>query len=249
MIQIRNHFIVFLFSFVLVPFAWGALPERPSGFVTDEARVLDGGTRGQLESVLRDLESKTSAEVAVVTVSSLDGNEIEDYAVSLFERWGIGKKGKDNGVLFLVAPKDRRMRIEVGYGLEGVIPDALAGQIRDQAVLPLFKSGDLKGGIVTGALTIAQIIAKDANVTLSGAPSHSRRPVRRKKVSLFERVVGLIFFIIMIPVVIRHPWLLFFLLSGGRGGGFGGGGFGGGSGGFGGFGGGLSGGGGASGSW
>src|SRR5205814_7168110 len=123
------------FLFTLIPTIASALPPKPSSYVSDFAGVIDAQTRQQLESVLAELEQKTSAEVAVVTVRGLEGRDIEGYANDLFTAWGIGKKGKDNGVLFLISPQDRKMRIEVGYGLEGILPDGAVGRIRDTYVL------------------------------------------------------------------------------------------------------------------
>jgi uncharacterized protein len=130
------------------------------GFVNDYAGLLTPQAKAQLDARLTQLEKDTGAEVAVVTVKSLEGDSIEDYAVRLFEKWGIGKKGKDNGVLFLVALEDRKMRIEVGYGLEPVITDARAGRIRDDDVLPKFKKDDYEGGIVAGTNSIEDYIRK-----------------------------------------------------------------------------------------
>src|SRR2546430_4392626 len=109
------------FAICLLPSAmlW-AVPHYPSpqGYVTDAAGVLDPSSKAQLESHLAEFERQTSNEIAVATVPSLEGETIETYAVELFKRWGVGKKGKDNGILLLVAPNDRKVRIEVGYGLE-----------------------------------------------------------------------------------------------------------------------------------
>ncbi|MCX6004655.1 MAG: TPM domain-containing protein [Chloroflexi bacterium] len=128
------------------------------GFVNDYANLLSMQSKTQLEAQLTQLEKDTTAEVAVVTVKSLEGDYIEDYAVKLFEKWKIGKKDKNNGVLFLVALDDRKMRIEVGYGLEPVITDGRAGRIRDEDVIPRFKQNDYEGGIVAGVNSIEKYI-------------------------------------------------------------------------------------------
>jgi uncharacterized protein len=130
------------------------------GFVNDYAGLLSPQVKAQLEAKLTQLQKDTTAQVAVVTVKSLEGDTIEDYAVRLFEKWGIGQKDKNNGVLFLVALDDRKMRIEVGYGLEPVITDGRAGRIRDNDVLPSFKKGDYEGGIVAGVNSIEDYIRK-----------------------------------------------------------------------------------------
>lgn len=130
------------------------------GDVNDFAGILDASTRATLESIIRETEQKTSAEIAVATVSSLDGMTVEQYANKLFHEWGIGKKDKDNGVLVLVAPGERKVRIEVGYGLEPVIPDGLAGEIVRTAILPKFRSNDYPGGVVDGVRQVAAIVQR-----------------------------------------------------------------------------------------
>jgi uncharacterized protein len=131
---------------------------KPEGYVSDFAGLLSQGAGSLLEAQLSRLEKDTGAEVAVVTVTELGGTTVEDYAVRLFEEWGIGKKNEDNGVLFLVALIDRKVRIEVGYGLEPVITDGRAGRILDDDVLPFFKSGDYEAGIITGTSSIERYI-------------------------------------------------------------------------------------------
>src|SRR6476660_7607280 len=109
---------------------------KPHGYVNDFAGVIDAPTAAELERLIRETRAQTTAEMAVVTVKSLDGMSIEEYAVRLFAAWGIGKKEKDNGVLILVAPTERRIRIEVGYGLEEILPDARTGRIIREEILP-----------------------------------------------------------------------------------------------------------------
>ncbi len=114
-----------------------------SGYVVDQSGIIDSAAQSRLEAWILELKQKTSAEVAVVTVDSTEPLSIEEYAVNLFQRFGIGQKGKDNGVLFLVAYKDRHMRIEVGYGLEGAITDAYSSQIINAIMAPEFKAGPI----------------------------------------------------------------------------------------------------------
>jgi uncharacterized protein len=146
-----------LLTWVDVASARAPLP-APAGYVNDFARVLDASSREELEALLRDTEQKTSAEVVLVTVTSLNGMSVEEYANRLFQQWGIGKKREDNGVLVLVAPSDREMRIEVGYGLEPVLPDGLAGQIIRDEFLPRFRDGDFKTGIESGLRRIVVLV-------------------------------------------------------------------------------------------
>jgi len=129
-----------------------------TGYVNDGAGLLSPQGKDELESQLAQLEKDTTAQVFVATVKSLEGDSIEDYASRLFEKWKIGQKDKDNGVLFLVALDDHKMRIEVGYGLEPVITDGRAGRIRDDDVIPLFKKNDYEGGIKAGVASIEKYI-------------------------------------------------------------------------------------------
>ncbi|MDP2319636.1 MAG: TPM domain-containing protein [Acidobacteriota bacterium] len=148
--------------FSLLPSVSGAqaLP-KPDGYVNDFAGILDAATRARLEQRLKEVEATSSSEIAVATVTSLEGMSVEEYATRLFKEWGVGQEKTDNGVLILVAPNDREMRIEVGYGLEGVLPDGLAGQIRDEQFLPRFRDDDYTGGISAGVSRIADIVEKN----------------------------------------------------------------------------------------
>src|SRR5690348_9508325 len=116
-------FLCLIWSFCNSPILFASSHSKPQGYVSDFAHVLSSDTRQALEAKLSNFERATTNEIAVVTVPSLEGDTEEDYAVRLFKEWGIGKKGKDNGVLILIAPHERRARIEVGYGLEEVLPD------------------------------------------------------------------------------------------------------------------------------
>lgn len=240
-----------LLILLLIPAAAAAAFPTPTGFVNDFAGVLPAETKNDLEGLLSSFERSTGIEVAVATLPSLDGRTVEDVAVDLFKQWGIGKKGKDDGALFLVAPSERRMRIEVGYGLEGALNDALAGRILDENVVPRFRGGDLSGGIAAGTAAIVRTIVQreglsfDVAGALKTVPSSAATLPPKQKQGTLPLIFKIIGLIIMAYLFIRHPWLFLLLLStgGGRGGG---GGF---SGGFGGFGGGGSGGGGASRSW
>lgn len=218
---------------------------RFQGLVNDFAGVI-GPDANSIETLLRELEQKTGAQVAVVTLTSLESGEISDFSNRLFERWGIGQSGEDNGALLLAAIEDRQVWIEVGYGLEAIIPDGRAGRILDEAVLPAFRQDQYGAGVTAGAATLALLIANSAGVELTGAIG-APAPVAQTR----NPLGGLLRFIVLLfllPFIIRHPWLALMLLSRGRMGG--GGGFGrGGGGGFGGFGGGMSGGGGAGRSW
>jgi uncharacterized protein len=131
---------------------------KSAGYVNDFASILDAQSKTELESMVRLTEKETSAEIAVATVSSLDGMTVEEYANRLFHEWGIGKKDRDNGVLVLVAPSERKARIEVGYGLEPILPDGLAGEIMREEILPLFRESDYSGGTLAGVRRISAIV-------------------------------------------------------------------------------------------
>jgi uncharacterized protein len=140
----------------------GSIPNprtRDSTWVTDMPRALKPATVSQLNAMIDGLERSTGAELAVVVVSSLDGTSVEDFAEKLFKLWGIGKAGKDNGLLLLWSTGDRKVRIEVGYGLEGTIPDGKAGAILDAYVIPRFKAGQFDDGINAGVAAIVEALS------------------------------------------------------------------------------------------
>jgi uncharacterized protein len=159
--------------------AWAAIPAKPQGWVSDFAGIMSDTTKSQVDALFAEVKKSTGAEIAVVTVSSLEGMSVEEYAVRLFNAWGIGEKGKDNGVLFLIAPSERKARIEVGYGLEPVITDGRAGEIIRETVLPFFKGGDYDQGILQGSMQIAALITgKDfvPSVPIPSSDSRSDEP-------------------------------------------------------------------------
>jgi uncharacterized protein len=129
-----------------------------SGRVNDTARMLSDEQRQRVEAILAELEQATGAQGAILTIDTLDGEAIEDFSLRVAETWKLGQKGKDNGVLVLVARDDRKMRIEVGYGLEGALTDALSSRILDEVMRPRFRAGDFGGGIEAGTNAIARTI-------------------------------------------------------------------------------------------
>lgn len=149
-----------LFFGLAFAFTLSAEPEYPSplGNLSDFANVLDSSTSEQISAIAKNLESKTSTELAVVTVKSVKPETLKGYAVELFRRWGIGKKGKDNGVLFILATQDRRIEIEVGYGLEGILTDAKCGEILDGYAIPYLKKNDWAQALLKGSEAIANTI-------------------------------------------------------------------------------------------
>lgn len=240
--------------------AVAAFPEL-TGRVVDQAGILPAPTRATIEQKLADLETKSGIQFVVATVAALDGQEIEPYANALFRQWRLGEAQKNNGVLLLIAPKERRVRIEVGYGLEGVLTDALSKVIIVNAITPRFKAGDFGGGALRGVEDVITVLTTDSS-------EWQKRPELRAEdnATLIETLLPLIVLAIFILVALsilrsasaprgriarRGGKVVVLPAPGGWGSGWGGGGSGGGWSGGGGFsgGGGSSGGGGASGSW
>jgi uncharacterized protein len=238
-----------LLSFIFmsgVSFAANKWP-APQGYVNDLANVIPADQSQTLEAFLTEVEQKTGAQISVVTTPSVEGADIDEAAVDLFKTWGIGKKGKDDGILILASIQDHRLRIEVGYGLEAVITDGQSGSIIRQYMTPYFKQGDYGQGLTQGAAAVAQLIAASEGVTLDGQVAQPVSSGNGGYGTLIEIIIFVVFFILTSILRGRRG----FYGGGFYGGGWGGGGFGGGGGGggFGGFGGGGSGGGGASGGW
>lgn len=245
-----------------------------SGRVVDNAHLLSASTLDKMTRELAALERQTGDQIVVATLSTLSGYDIETYSNTLFRRWALGQKQMNNGVLLLVAPTERQVRIEVGYGLEGVLTDALSAVIINTLILPNFREGKFENGIVEGVAAIKDILTGskadfDYRVKAHLQIEHEKLKQQQKH-EMITNVAAFIIFVIFVVLPIlasifgtkvgrrRYRWLgivfVLWFLGSGRGG-FGGGpggGFGGGSGGFGGGfggGGGSSGGGGASGRW
>lgn len=253
---------------VLILSSFGVLAQdipakpNPPKLVNDLAGVMSPEEVSRLEQMLVAYDDTTSSQIAVVTVKTLDGYPIEEYALKILREWGIGHKATNNGILILAAIEDRKIRIEVGYGLEGAIPDIIANQIIENDIRPNFRSGDYYEGFAAAASSI-----------IKAAAGEYKAEPRKKSAARKGAPIGIIIFIIIMVIVFSSrgggsgnggymsrrgyrggwlgPFILGSMLGGSRGGGGGwsggGGGFGGG--GFGGFGGGSGGGGGASGSW
>lgn len=257
--------ILLTFSFVWVGFAQNVQPRpNPPQAVNDFAHLLEPFQRDALEQKLRAYNDSTSSAIVIITVNNLDGYDIAEVALKYLRDWGVGIKGKNNGVVVLISKEERRARIETGYGMEGVLPDITAKHIIDDEMIPEFKNGDYYGGLDH---------AVDA-IIKAAAGEYKADPKTKDSDRGGAGIVFLIIFIIVMVIFLGRkgggggggqymsrrgsrsfldalPWFLMGNMmgrgSGGGGGGFGGGGFGGG--GFGGFGGGGGGGGGASGGW
>lgn len=256
-----------LLCIVALPaFAQTAIPAKPTGYVNDYANVLSQSARDQLTALCTEVNDKAKAQIFVVTVPSLDGQPIEDYSLNLATKWGIGPKQNSSGVLILLAVQDRTNRFEVGYGLEPILPDGKVGGFGREAV-PYLRAGNYDAAIILMTRRVADVIAQDRGITLSGGAlpaADTDRPAGTE--------IGGLWTLLLLGIFI---FFVFKMMSGGSGrgrgggsgwwvgpmigsamgrggwggGGFGGGGFGGGGGGFSGGGGGSFGGGGATGSW
>lgn len=148
-------------------------PGKPSGFVNDFAGILSADQKNALETKLVQFNKDTGEEVAVVTIKSLQGDTIENYAVTLFKEWGIGQKGKDNGVLLIAAMEDRQMRIEVGYGLEGALTDLQSNWIIKNQIAPAFKTNDYYSGLNTGTDSIISAVKSEATIPSDSSGNNS----------------------------------------------------------------------------
>lgn len=225
-----------------------------TGRVVDQANILTPAAEQDLSLKLQGLEEATSDQLVIVTVNSLEGYQIEEYGYQLGRHWGIGQDGtranaqgnklKDNGVLLIVAPNERSVRIEVGYGLEPVLTDAMSGLIIREGILPAFRNGDYEGGVVAGTDLIIEQLSLDRGVAIQKAQAATQQAAQASDGPPAWMIILIFIFI----ALFSRGWLPFFLLGSLGGGGFRGGGGGGFGGGFGGGGGGF-GGGGASGSW
>jgi uncharacterized protein len=245
---------------------------KPTGYVNDFAHVIDAQSASQIEAYCGNVERATGAQFAIVTVDTLEDEPVEDVAVRLFKEWGIGKKGTDEGLLVLLAIKDHKNRVEVGYGLEPVITDGYAGGVL-RGIRPILRQGNYGGALLAAAEQFGQRVAEAKGVTIEG--QRRTQTASRDSGGGGGGIFGIIIFFVILMFIFRvlsgrggrggggsglggflTGMLLGNLLGGGRRGGWGGGdwggggfGGGGGGGGFGGFGGGGSGGGGASGGW
>jgi len=193
--QPRAQWPLLLVTLALLLAAPGAQGAKDIPFLAartnDLANIVSTDVRDRIEKKLADLEQRTGAQVAVLTVDSLDGDSIEDYAVRVFQTWKLGRKDVNDGVLFVVARQERRMRIEVGYGLEGRLTDARSRQILDDIVRPHFRAGNFAAGVEAGVDAIAAVV--------SGAPLPAPRRDRGQQLG---SMVGLLVFSLMFLLVI-----------------------------------------------
>jgi uncharacterized protein len=193
-----------LLTLVLLIFASHALAAEPTfppltGRVVDDAGVLNSYTVGELTLMLANHERATGEQVVVVTLKSLQGYAIEDYGYQLGRHWGIGQKGVNNGVLLIVAPKEHKVRIEVGYGLEGELTDAVCSTVIQNYILPSFKRGDYNAGVLAGTTSILDVL---------GGNTLNAEPVSQPVANSAAATKG---FVIVWCLLFFGPWLIFFV--------------------------------------
>lgn len=205
-----------LLFLLLAPIALRAasppVPSKPPARVVDLADIIKPDLERELVSALHELEKKTTAQMAILTVTSLDGQDIESFSLHVAEQWQLGQKGKDNGLLLTVALKDRKYRFETGYGMESMLPDSLLGSIGRKNLVPFFKQGKYDQGIAAATQAVLAVLAKHYNVQLGGMkelqkaepaiPSHSVQ-------SLYSSIPDIIFLTFFFIIIIGcNNWVI-----------------------------------------
>jgi uncharacterized protein len=263
--KLQITLLVLALAVCLWPNSLSAKPfPEPVGYVNDFAKVISPDIASKISAVARELDTKTGTQIVVATFPDLGGEDIDGFTVRLFEQWTPGQAKRNNGLMIVDAIAERKLKIEIGYGLEPIITDAVTGRIRRDEMTPLLQAGQRGEAYLIGVVELAKIIAKDEGVTLTtlgGGALGERERGRRNRPFNFITLPILIIIAIVLAITRRNrrgggggfrggagPFIGGMLLGGGLGG-FGGGGFSGGGGGFGGFGGGFSGGGGSSGGY
>lgn len=183
-----------------------------SGRVNDLANLIPADARQRIEQKLAGFEQQTGVQIAVLTIPSLEGEPIEDFSLRVVEAWKLGKKGKDNGVLFLIAQQDRRMRIDVGYGLEGDLTDLETSRILDDVVAPYFRNGDFGGGIERGVDAIVGSLQGQPVASPESGAQEVRSPGERASTGLFFAFVIGVFALMAITTGGAMGWLLYFFM-------------------------------------
>lgn len=191
-------------------------PARPANYVNDFAGIIDDPQEVQMNAYLKELEQKTTVQIMVLTVQSLDGEDIAGFGLKMAEKWKPGQKGKDNGAIIIVALKDKKYRIEVGYGLEGVLPDGFVGSVGREHMVPHFRKGDYTGGLFSAVTAMTQAIAAKENIEITGMPKpKARGQVQRqpaqKKDSTFTIILAGILFVLALALFIKNPSLFSYI--------------------------------------
>jgi len=170
------------------------IPDKPVNYVVDLASIIDDNIEANLNKFLKELEQKTSAQVVILTIQSLQGESIEDLSLSIaHDKWKLGQKGKDNGLLLLVSLQDRKYRFQIGYDLEVILPDSYVGKLGREYLVPYFKKGDYSTGIFSASLAVINVIAADSRVQIAGLPKlqsvphHITQKIAKDKFDEFTR--------------------------------------------------------------
>ncbi len=251
-----RYFWLFIFLLFLCPLVRAQGLPVPQRYIEDRAKIIEEAVENKLNGYLQELEQKTGAQMVVLTINTTGDIPIETYAIELATKWQLGQKGKDNGALIVIAKDDRAYRIEVGYGLEGILPDSFCGTVGRTYFVPNFRKGQFSEGIFQGVAVMVHKVADESGVKITGMPDVNK--LRRKAAGRQNPLLSLLILFAVLPFLARflfhtrgrrYWWGGPPIFYGGSRGGFGSGGFGGGFGSFGGGMGGSFGGGGASGRW
>ena len=202
----RFALFLFILSLCLLPSLTAQQLPATAGFVNDFAGVMNAADKEAVESLAAAIKEKTGAELVLATVNSYTPyGSLDEYSLALAEKWGIGEKGKDNGVLFILAMDEREIKIEVGYGLEGAIPDSAAGRILDTVVIPAFRNGDFSGGLLQGYRSIAAYVAKENGIDLAELDLTEAETDHSTWSDYFPIILVIIFIIINIVFSLLMP--------------------------------------------
>jgi len=202
-----RRFSLFILLLLLPVIAFAQNIPQPQGWVNDFAGVITPEYKDKISTLIQDLKEKTSSEIAVVTVNSIAPYDEADYAQMLFDRWKPGEKGKDNGVLILLAVKERRWRIATGYGVEGILPDGLCGEIGRNYMVPYFKDGKYSEGLYYGTFEVSAVITRDINKPLNSNTSGFK--FNNSKAGLFGQTTFLSIFGLFFFFLWNIPWPIF----------------------------------------
>jgi uncharacterized protein len=215
--------LLIFFLLILPSAALASEPKFPplTGRVVDDAGVLNASTRSELTLMLAEYESATGEQVVVVTLESLQGFPIEDYGYQLGRHWGIGQKGTNTGALLIVVPKKRKVRIEIGYGLEGMLTDAASRVIIERDIVPNFRRGDFNAGVLAGTMSMLRVLGGNPPEMGEPATSPGERPynpavalrLKDLKTSVQSGPLAFVQFVAFL-LLFFFPWIMWFALLG-----------------------------------
>lgn len=181
-------------------------PPKAGNYVVDRSELLTKEEKGEINRLGRTLEQETTAELAVLVIPSLEGEVLEEYSLKVLRNWGIGKRDKNNGMLLLVATEDRKVRIEVGYGLEGAVSDAKAGDILANYAIPYFKKSEMSEGILYTYMAMVGAVASEYNVKIDG--TENAVPYEQKESDIWDWDSPLVEFLLYLPYILLFLYLI-----------------------------------------